>query len=237
MIAVAPGVLLLLLGACAGSRPPGTGETDRIARVVADAISYPRQRTAAALARAASGRSPALTVVEAHELDARTGEDPLAHLVLRVHLDAVPAAGFASGSPAVTACYDAEFDRYGVVDSPRRRTCPAGARAVTVPPAPLTPQVAVGSDAALRSVLVRLPSGATAEQVAAAVRRGLPASAPRTLDPEVRAVLDAGRVGVSVRGVDDCLLGVRRPGRAGPGCWSGGPRGSRCSRASSRATR
>lgn len=207
---VAAGALLLLLGACAWSRPAGTGETDRIARVVADAISFPRQRTAAGLVRAASGRSAGVTVVEARELDARTGEDPLAHLVLRVHLDARPASGFTSGSPAVTACYDAEFNRYGVIGAPERRTCPVGARAVTVPPAPLTPQVPVGSDAALRSVLGRLPSGSTAKQVASAVRRGLPAAAPRTLDPEVGAVLDGRRVGVSVRGVDDCLLGVRR---------------------------
>jgi hypothetical protein len=35
------------------STPPGNSETDRIARVVADAISYPRQQSAAGYATAA----------------------------------------------------------------------------------------------------------------------------------------------------------------------------------------
>jgi hypothetical protein len=71
------GVLALAAVVAGCSRPPRSAETDRIATVVADAISYPRQSSAAGFARAAlatrAGRSGRLRLVAMEELPA---DDP-----------------------------------------------------------------------------------------------------------------------------------------------------------------
>ena len=66
---------------CSGALAPGNAETDRIAKVVSDAISYPRQDSAAGYARAAlatrAGQAGRLRVVAIEELRADELGDPL----------------------------------------------------------------------------------------------------------------------------------------------------------------
>jgi hypothetical protein len=73
------------------STPPGNSETDRIARVVADAISYPRQQSAAGYATAAlatrAARDGRLQVVRIEELRADELTDPLGRLIFLIHLE------------------------------------------------------------------------------------------------------------------------------------------------------
>jgi hypothetical protein len=108
------------------SRPEGSDETDRIATVVADAISFPRQESAAGYADAAAatnaGEDGRLSVIGVEELDAEELEDPLGRLVFLVHLDGEQGAIFST--EPVTACYRAEFNYYGVIDDPARIDCP-----------------------------------------------------------------------------------------------------------------
>ncbi len=68
------------------------------------------------------------------ELRAVELQDPLARLVLLVHLDEEE-AGF-TRVPAVTTCYEARFNYYGVMGSPRRLACPRDAAPITPPPEP-----------------------------------------------------------------------------------------------------
>src|SRR5215213_1083665 len=141
------GVLALAAVVAGCSRPPRNGETDRIAKVVADAISYPRQSSAAGFARAAlatrAGQDGRLRVVAIEELpadDPRDPQDPLARLVFLVHLEA--SEGEFTTEP-VTACYEARFNYDGIMGSPRRIACPPGATPVTPPPAEPEPEIAI----------------------------------------------------------------------------------------------
>jgi hypothetical protein len=94
---------------------------------VADAISHPRQESAAGYAEAAgataAGQDGRLTVIEVEELDAEELLDPLGRLVFLVHVDGEQGAIF-SEEP-VTACYEAEFNYYGVIEEPDRIDCQA----------------------------------------------------------------------------------------------------------------
>ena len=127
------------LGACStGTDPPGNAETDRIAQVVANAISYPRQESANGLVRTAlatnAGQDCRLAVIAADDIDADELTDPLARLVFRVQLDGAQ-SGVAS-DPPVTACYDAEFNFYGIIDQPSRTDCPSPHPETSVSPRP-----------------------------------------------------------------------------------------------------
>ena len=129
-------------------------------------------------------------------------------IVLRVHLAAWHStAVFGGDEPEVFTCYDVEVDRFGTHD-PVRRTCPAGASPVHLPPPPPVMEIPDGADAVVRSALRRTSSGA----VEAAVRRGLRAPRPGTLAPEIQVAEDGSDTGVSVRGEDNCLLGSRVDG-------------------------
>jgi hypothetical protein len=231
------------LASCAGA--PGSAETDRIATTVATAIGSPRPDSADGLVRAAlatqAGIDSRLTVVEAEELDAKELVDPFARLVFRVHLES-SGTGF-STTEQVTACYEARFSFYGVVGSPLRIDCPAGAAALV--PAPLPPQahaeIPTGFDTRLTELLAALPPAPSAPDVAAAVTSGLtpPGVDPNTglenLPPTVEAAVDGTDVGVSLWAASgrECLLGARVGGTSASGVLAG----SRCSRASSRAIR
>jgi hypothetical protein len=74
------GVVGLAAMAAGCVRPPRSAETDRIAKVVADAISYPRQDSAARYAGAAlairAGQDGRLRVVAAEDLPADNLQDP-----------------------------------------------------------------------------------------------------------------------------------------------------------------
>jgi hypothetical protein len=197
--------------------PPRAAETDRVASIVARAISYPRQDSAAGFARAANATTAArdgrLTVIDLQELEPRDPEDPLARLVFRIRL-AGSQAGF-STTPEVTTCYRVEFNRYGVIGSPDRITCPADAAPASVPPAPAMPEVPVGADKVVDAALRRAATPAVADSVRADILRRLARSGARpsaSLPPEVVVTADGDDLGVALTGDGDCLLARRTSG-------------------------
>lgn len=208
----------LLLSGCGsnGLLAAGNDQTDRVARVVSDAIAWPRQESAMGYARAAAattaGEDGRLTVVEVADLEADDLTDPFGELTFLVHL-----AGSTSGlvrTDPVTACYRAAFGFYGVVESPRRIRCPEDAAAVEIPAAPSSgPETVVpkGAERWLRARLRGLPTAPPVTQVEAELVATLPGDT-RVPPPAVEAAVDGTDVGVSVRGDDECLLGLRTGG-------------------------
>ena len=214
---VALAVPVLSLSGCGLAGGPRSDETDRVADVVAEAISYPRQESAAEYARAAMATRAAadgrLAVVGVRASGGDDG-DLLGHLLLRVALPAVDdPAVFGRDEPAVTRCYDLEVGRAGVRGRPEPRSCPTGAAPVSLPPPPAIRVVPPGADLAVLSALRRTPPRAASGAVATAVRRGLRAPAAGALAPEVRVTVDGPDRGISVRGEGECLLGSRVRGR------------------------
>lgn len=209
---------IALLSACAA----GNGETDRRARVIADAISYPRQTSAAGFARAALATPLAaggdLVVLEAADVEAADPGGPSARLVVRIHEDGDDAWLF--GTDPVDACYEMRFGHHGVVGEPSRVRCPENAVAITPPPVPRT-EVPQSHDEALPRILAELPAEPTEADVDAALAT-LPAPPvdPRTglagVPPEVDSTVEGLDVGVAVRARSGdrvhCLMGVRRNG-------------------------
>lgn len=197
-----------IVAGCSGTGatdPPGNAETDRIARVVADAISYPRQDDAEGLARAAlatgAGEDGRLTVIAAEDLEAGELTDPLAQLVFRIHLvSSEPSFGT---EPPITACYDAQFNHYGIIDEPRRANCPSGdVEPVVPPPPPPTPTLPTDADARLRTALDGLSD--TQRTDPDVVLATVEALALTDIPPEVAP--GRGAIGVAMRSGDDCLL-------------------------------
>ncbi|MGH9251702.1 MAG: hypothetical protein ACRD0W_19605 [Acidimicrobiales bacterium] len=201
---------MAVLGACTttGTDTPGNAETDRIAQVVADAISHPRRETADSLVRAAlateSGQDGRLTVIAADEIEADELTDPLARLLLRVQLDGAR-SGLASDRP-ITACYDAEFNFYGIIDQPRRTDCPSPDPEPIVPPptSPDGPGATLPPDApaCLQATLDGLSEAERTDP--AVVLATVDALALTDMTPEIAAGHNA--IGVAVRSGDDCLL-------------------------------
>ncbi len=211
--------VLVVVAGCGLTPAPRSQETDQIARVVAEAISHPRQEDAIGLARAAAGTravtSGELRVVEAKDLPGAGPQDPVARLVFRIQLESVRATGFGSDSPAVTACYDVEFASWGMVGSPRRRACPARTAAVSLPPPAPVRELPAGSETVLRRLVGGLPDAVEAAAAATAVREALPSAPAGALDPEVAAEVQGGDLGISVRAESGCLLGSRVGGAGG----------------------
>lgn len=204
---------------------PGNGETDRIAQVVADAVSWPRQDSAVGYARAAADTAAAedgrLTVIGYDDLAAEQPDEAYAELRLLVHLDGTTGFG---GSHPVTACYRVGFGSYGVAGSPDRIRCPEDPAPAAIPPAPPPAPVAEVPTRAPRVVRAELEalSGRAADPTA--VRAALDAALPTpggALPPEVQVAAEGDDLGVSVRGEDDCLLGVRLAGEVE--VWSPSP--------------
>ncbi|MFE9749451.1 hypothetical protein ACFYOT_31450 [Saccharothrix saharensis] len=216
----------LLLTSCGllGESAPGDGETDRQSATLADAISYPRQPDAAGLVRAALatqlGKSSNFGVLVAEDLPHEAPEEPMAHLVWRIHVDA-----FDSGwkrTPAFDACYDVEFNYYGPVGKPSRVLCPDDATPITPPPLP-DRNIPSEFTPALEATLGALPATPGEAEVRAALAAGLPA--PR-VNPETNLAAVPPQVRVHVRGSDvgvalfahtggdgkDCVLGRRLGG-------------------------
>ena len=203
--------------------PPGNAETDRIAKVVADAIGYPRQDSAAGFARAAlatragqDGRLRLLAIEDLPAGDPRGPQDPLARLVFRVHLEA--SEGVFRTEPPVTACYEARFNYYGIMGSPRRIACPPGATPVTPPTAAPKPRIAIpdGADELLERVLTGASRPPDAEKVHAALVEGLGRAAAAGSGPPLPQVaVDGADVGVALWEPDGrvCLLGARVGGQ------------------------
>jgi hypothetical protein len=208
-----------LLASCGTfTEAAGTRETDRQAKTLADAISYPRQESAAGFARAALatnlGRNPGFSVLEARELEAKELTDPLAHLVIRIHQE----AGSGPYDKPLTACYSMDFNYYGIIDEPSRVNCPDDSTPIT-PPAVPRKEIPPGYDAALQSILAALPANPSQPEVMEALHKGLPAPPvdPQTqlagAAPQVDAAVNGANVGVSARSIEaghvDCLLGSR----------------------------
>lgn len=216
--------LAVIAAVASCSTTPGNADTDRIATVVAEAISFPRQDSAAGLVGAAlatkAGKTSSLMVIEMEELAAADLVDPFARLVFRVHRKA---QGFGiSGTDAITACYESRFSYYGVIGSPHRINCPKGATAIV--PVPLAPQqrivIPAGFDATLAKLLAATSPASSAGDVIASVTGGLPApgvdrnTGLEDLSPTVEAAVSGRDVGVSLREHDrSCLLGARIGGQ------------------------
>jgi hypothetical protein len=214
-------VLALVASSC--SSPAGDAQTDKSAAAAARRISSPRRHSADALVRAAVGTSGVpgdLAVLTAEDLRAKAIADPLARLVFRVHR-AGGLSGFTRSEP-VTACYEAMFNWYGVMGTPRRIDCPSGANAIL--PMPLAPvprvEIPLGFDRALSKLLTALPAATTVEAVARRVMSALPAptvdpvSGISNVLPAVTATVHAADVGVSLWDADSrqCLFGARLAG-------------------------
>jgi hypothetical protein len=203
----------MLLGSCAGRSPAATGpaaEADRIVQVVATAIGYPRQGTAAGLARAAlatnAGRDGRLSVLAAEDLAAGDPSEPFARLVFLVRVDG-STAGDPSADPFV-ACYEADFNYYGAVDEPREMDCPPPDPDWSVPPAPqpdptLPPDVPTRLQAALEA----LPAADRADPASVHAAVGQLAPAPASIEVVAGDGGAApGAVGVAIRLGEDCVL-------------------------------
>lgn len=208
-------VLAATCCACAG-RHPGNDETDRIAQVVSDAISWPRHDSAIGYARAAADTTAAkdgrLTIVGVEELEAEDVEDPFARLTYRIHLEG-SLGGFIETDP-VTACYVAEFDLYGVAGAPDRIGCPADAEpvAITTPDPTPVAKVPAGFERTVRRALVALPGRPEQRRLTDDLVAALDTD-PGSPAPQVDTVVDGTDAGVAVRGDDDCLLGARVSGK------------------------
>lgn len=216
----------MTLAACtkgAGDRddataPPGSAETDRIVQVVADAISYPRQDSAAGLARATmatpAGRDGRLTVLTADDLgEPDAGPDPdvaVAQLVLRVDLDE-PAN---PGTERVVACYEVRFTYYGLLGPPERAACPDDPAPYLPPPTASAPTLAPNALDRVRFALESLPP--RDRHHVPAVRAAVSELGPGarldvrevTIPPaSAGAATDTGPVvGVALQADDDCVM-------------------------------
>jgi hypothetical protein len=210
---------------CSGALAAGNAETDRIAKVVSDAISHPRQDSAAGYARAAlatrAGQDGRLRVVAIEELRADELTDPLGRLVFLVHLEGSE-AGWTTSRP-VTACYEAEFSFYGVIGSPQRLACPGDAAPITPPPTQPKPKIVIpdGADEIVEQVLTGASPTPRVEEVRAALVEALgkaaadAATGPQHLLPAPQVATDGTGIGVALAAPDDhsCLLGARIDGK------------------------
>ncbi|GAB2754465.1 hypothetical protein GCM10027020_03190 [Nocardioides salsibiostraticola] len=129
-------IAVLLAGGVFALWPaPGSHETDRVARVVAEAISYPPQESSVDYARAAAesdaGEDGRLMVIEMNEFDAEDAIDPTSELVFLVRHSS-SSGGFSNTEPD-TACYRVMFNHYGVIGKPWRADCPAEVVPVQLP--------------------------------------------------------------------------------------------------------
>jgi len=220
------GGLTVLVALASCSMAAGNASTDQEAEAMVKRLSFPRQESADGLVRAARGTSAGTmsgnsVVVEAEELRADKTEDPFARLVFRFHHEGSQ-SGFIRSDP-VTACYEAEFNFYGVIGQARRTSCPEGAKEIvptTIPPRAKA-VIPAGFDATLKTVLETLPATPTAAEVQALVARALPApvldpeSGLRNLPPVFDTAVKGADVGISLRGPsnEDCLLGARVAGK------------------------
>lgn len=218
-------LVVAALSSC--SRPPGNALTDREAAEVVRRISSPRQGTADGLVRAAvgtDGANPRLQVIEAENLRAKRIDDALARLVFRIAIDGKSYGGtFGASQDPVTACYEARFNYYGVIGSPRRIDCPRGATPIVPTPLGPMPRTAIPSDydQALAEILEAVPAAPTAGDLNARVVAGLPESAvdPSTgltaRQPAVETSVSGSDIGVSLWALEgrNCVLGARISGK------------------------
>ena len=148
--------------------------------------------------------------------DPQDPQDPLARLVFLVHLER-PEGEFVT-EPAVTACYEAKFNYYGIMGSPRRMACPRGATPITPPTVEPEPEIVIpdGADELVEKVLTSASRPPDAEKVHAAVVEGLAKAAAAGREPPLPHVaVDGADVGVALWEPNGggCLLGARVDGQ------------------------
>ena len=118
----------------------------------------------------------------------------------------------------MTACYEARFNYYGIMGSPRRIACLPGVTPVTPPTAAPKPRIAIpdGADELLERVLTGASRPPDAEKVHAALVEGLGRAAAAGSGPPLPQVaVDGADVGVALWEPDGrvCLLGARVGGQ------------------------
>lgn len=214
-LAVAAG---LVLSGCGGAQ--NIAEVDRQVEALAVDIGFPRQYSAEGFARAVLATNGGFTVLEATELDAVAVDDPIAHLMIRVHREGGQVM-WGTVDP-LTVCYTMDFNRYGIIGTPVRISCPEGARPITYPP---SAEWADGPafEAALADLLTALPAAPseqrvtnalygsgllTAEELVDDINTNLGPDDPR---PAVR--VDGDDVFIAITAGPQCLLAARVGGR------------------------
>lgn len=203
------------------ARPAGSGYTDDWAAEIAERIAYPAGPDADSYARSAlkwNDDQERFAILEITDRPTTSAEEARVSLVFRLHdpgtSDDPPYTWRLWEREPVTACYRADFNRYGVVGEPSRVHCPADAMPVVPPPAPRT-GVPAEYTGAVEKVLAELPPAPTAEEVLAALRAGLPPlpvdaeTGLPWIEPRLDAAVRDGEVGVVAAGGGQCLNGVR----------------------------
>jgi hypothetical protein len=212
----------LVLTGCSSAQ--SVAEVDRRVEAMAVDIGFPRQYSAEGFARAAlaspEGKGGGFSVLEATDLDAADLDDPIAHLVIRVHSEGGQIM-WGTVEP-LTVCYAMDFNRYGIIGNPLRHTCPEDARPITYPPSAEWADAAA-FEAALADLLTALPAAPSeqrvknvlygsgllkAEEMIDDVNTNLDPDDPR---PAVR--VDGDDVFVAITAGPDCLLASRVGGR------------------------
>ena len=209
----------LVLGGCGGTQR--VAEVNRQVEALAVDIGFPRQYSAAGFARAAlAAPMGGLTVLEATDLDATELDDPIAHLLIRVHREG--SQGMWGTVEPLTVCYTMDFNRYGIIGTPLGIMCPEGARPITYPPSAEWADAAA-FEAALADLLTALPAAPSAQRVENALYgSGLLKAEEMVDDINTNLGPDDPRPAVRVQGDDvfiaitagpDCLLASRVGGR------------------------
>ncbi|MFC0432304.1 hypothetical protein [Kutzneria buriramensis] len=200
----------------------GTAQTDKEARSIATAISYPRSPDAMGYARTLLAKYPNVKVLEATDLKAVQPTDPLTHLVIRIDYDKCGGNVIACQPIPATVCYGFDLNRYEPINGPSVVDCPSNTP--IIPPAVAKNDIPSGTSEALRAVLGGLPASPGDAQVKAALDAGLPKPAvdPGTglagVAPQVTVAVHGADVGVAIRGGDyfggyQCTFGLRQGGK------------------------
>ena len=213
----------LVLGGC--TKAQSVAEVDRRVEALAVDIGWPRQYSAEGFARAAlatpMGEGGGFSVLEVTDLDAADLDDPIAHLVIRVHSEGGQLMWGGEIEP-LTVCYSLDFNRYGIIDHPRQAGCPEDARPISYPQAVAWADTAA-FEAALADLLSRLPAAPSAQRVKNALYgSGLLKAEEMVDDVNTNLGPDDPRPAVRVQGDDvfvaitagsECLLGSRQGGK------------------------
>ena len=166
------------------ARPEGDGDTDRWAQDLVERISYPAGEKGVDYARSALEQKTNVAVLQIDDPPVKSPDtnDRITTLVFRLHKDAESTDGWnVFPDDAVTACYRADFNYYGVMNGgPSRVTCP-DADPLIPPPLPRTlmPSDYQGT---LRQILEQNPAVTASTPKLPATRTG-PRPGDRPEDP------------------------------------------------------
>lgn len=201
----------LLLAACSSA---DTAHADRQAGIIALATSMPRQTDANGLARAMlsdwRGEPNQLSVLGATDLHPTTSTEPAARLLIRITVAAHPSTGvFDDGHPAYDLCYRLDYvmPSSSLVGDPMRTDCPAGAVAITPPPAPPVAHLPADTEARLTRILNTLPAHPGTAMVSSALRAAFGSEV--AVDSEIVAGRVAVAAGIAHPNGAECVILMR----------------------------